>query len=50
MDCRNQLEMKSLEIIQAEDIEILGVSNQPRIYENNDYAGLHLVCLDSVWW
>ena len=29
------------EIIQAEDIkEILGVSNQPRIYENNDYAGV----------
>ena len=27
--------------IQAEDIkEILGVSNQPRIYENNDYAGV----------
>jgi len=29
------------EIIQAEDVkEILGVSNQPRIYENNDYAGV----------
>tara|TARA_Y100000022_G_C13251753_1_gene377541 strand:- start:211 stop:2580 length:2370 start_codon:yes stop_codon:yes gene_type:complete len=32
---------KFKEIIQAEDIkEILGVSNQPRIYENNDYAGV----------
>ena len=32
---------KFMEIIQAEDIkEILGVSNQPRIYENNDYAGV----------
>ena len=29
------------EIIQPENIkEILGVSNQPRIYENNDYAGV----------
>ena len=32
---------KYKKIIQAEDIkEILGVSNQPRIYENNDYAGV----------
>ncbi len=32
---------KFKEIIQAEDIkEILGVSNQQRIYENNDYAGV----------
>ena len=32
---------KFKEIIQAEDIkEILGVSSQPRIYENNDYAGV----------
>ena len=32
---------KFKEIIQTEDIkEILGVSNQPRIYENNDYAGV----------
>ena len=32
---------KFKEIIQAEDIkEILGVSNQPRIYENNEYAGV----------
>tara|TARA_B100000287_G_C20656488_1_gene788734 strand:- start:192 stop:2630 length:2439 start_codon:yes stop_codon:yes gene_type:complete len=32
---------KFKEIIQSEDIkEILGVSNQPRIYENNDYAGV----------
>ena len=32
---------KFKEIIKAEDIkEILGVSNQPRIYENNDYAGV----------
>ena len=32
---------KFKEIIQAEDIkEILGVSNQPRIYENNYYAGV----------
>jgi len=32
---------KFKEIIQAEDIKgILGVSNQPRIYENNDYAGV----------
>ena len=32
---------KFKEIIQAEDIkEILGVSNQSRIYENNDYAGV----------
>ena len=32
---------KFKKIIQAEDIkEILGVSNQPRIYENNDYAGV----------
>ena len=32
---------KFKEIIQAEDIkEILGVSNQPIIYENNDYAGV----------
>ena len=32
---------KFKEIIQAEDIkEILGVSNQPRVYENNDYAGV----------
>ena len=32
---------KFKKIIQAEDIkEILGISNQPRIYENNDYAGV----------